>query len=107
MNSTLTISKAELNEGQPKRVLVDGLPVCLAKVQGQIYAIGDTCTHSDAALSDGELNGFEIECWLHGAQFDIRTGQALTPPAIGAVAKFNVIDKGDTVEISAGDRDGE
>lgn len=101
MNAMTTLSKSELSANSPKRILIDGRPVCVALVEGAVYAIGDTCTHSDASLSDGEINGFEIECWLHGAQFDLRTGAALTPPAIGAVAKYDVLDNGDSVTITA------
>ena len=46
-----------------------------------------------------QMNGYEIECWLHGASFDVRTGQALTPPAVSPVETFSVKDNGETVEI--------
>ena len=95
----VSISKENIREGKPVQVNVNGTPVCVARVGDDFYAIADTCSHSDASLSEGEMNGFEIECWLHGASFDIRTGQALTPPAVAPVEVFSVKDNGETVEI--------
>lgn len=95
-----TFLKSELTPGSPKLIMVDGVPVCVALVDGEIYAIGDTCTHSDASLSEGELNGALIECWLHGAEFDMRTGEAVTPPATAPAKKFSVHIDGENVTVS-------
>jgi 3-phenylpropionate/trans-cinnamate dioxygenase ferredoxin subunit len=62
--------------------------------------VADTCTHSDASLSEGEVNGFKIECWLHGAEFDLRSGAALTPPATQALQSFKVQRNGNQLVIS-------
>ncbi len=68
----------------PGKTLVDveGEMVALFHVDGQWYAIDDVCTHDGGPLADGELHGFRIACPRHGAKFDIRTGAALTMPAI-------------------------
>ncbi len=95
-----TIKKSELTPGVPKLVMVDDTPVCVALIDGEAFAIGDTCTHSDASLSEGELNGSLIECWLHGAEFDMRTGEAVTPPATAPAKKFDVHIDGEDVTIS-------
>lgn len=95
-----TFAKSDLTSGTPKLVMVDGTPVCVAMIDGEIYAIGDTCTHSDASLSEGELSGTLIECWLHGAEFDMRTGEAVTPPATAPATKFHVQVDGENVTIS-------
>jgi len=95
-----TFSKSELTPGVPKLVMVDGVPVCVALFEDQVYAIGDTCTHSDASLSEGEMNGPLIECWLHGAEFDIRTGAVATPPATAPATKFHVTIDGENITIS-------
>lgn len=95
-----TFAKSDLTPGTPKLVMVDGTPVCVAMIDGEIYAIGDTCTHSDASLSEGELSGALIECWLHGAEFDMRTGEAVTPPATVPATKFQVQVDGENVTIS-------
>ena len=96
---TTTFAKSELTPGAPKLVMVDGVPVCVALFEDQVYAIGDTCTHSDASLSEGEMNGPLIECWLHGAEFDLRTGEALTLPANIAAKTYPVSINDDVVEI--------
>jgi 3-phenylpropionate/trans-cinnamate dioxygenase ferredoxin component len=62
-------------------VEVDERLVALFHVSGQFYAIDDCCTHDGGPLAEGDLRGFSIVCPRHGAQFDIRTGQALTMPA--------------------------
>jgi 3-phenylpropionate/trans-cinnamate dioxygenase ferredoxin subunit len=97
---TTTFSKNELTPGTPKLVMVEGVPVCVALIESDVYAIGDTCTHADASLSEGELNGSLIECWLHGAEFDMRTGEVVTPPATAPATKFHVQVDGEAVTIS-------
>jgi len=60
---------------------VDGVQVALFNVEGQVYAIDDRCTHGNAWLSEGELDGFEVECPMHAGVFDIRSGAVLCQPA--------------------------
>lgn len=68
--------------GTALRVEVDGDAVALVHAEdGQIYAIEDYCSHADVALSEGEVEGCFIECWLHGSRFDLRTGEPTGPPA--------------------------
>ncbi len=62
--------------------LPDGDEVCVVKVQGEVYAFQNRCTHAEFPMSDGEMvDDFVIECGLHGAQFDVRTGKVLELPA--------------------------
>lgn len=89
-----------LISGQPTQVEVNGKPVCLTKVGDEVFAVSNICTHSFAELSDGEVNGFTIECWLHGADFDLRTGAALTLPATEPLETFSVARDGDDLIIS-------
>ena len=89
-----------LIEGKPVAVDVNGTPVCVARVGDEVFAVADTCTHSDASLSEGEVSGFKIECWLHGAEFDLRSGAALTPPATQALQSFKVQRNGNQLVIS-------
>jgi len=63
-------------------VEVDGEVVALFHVEGRFYAIDDVCTHDGGPLVDGELTGYKIACPRHGAKFDIRTGAALSMPAV-------------------------
>jgi 3-phenylpropionate/trans-cinnamate dioxygenase ferredoxin subunit len=58
---------------------------------GRVFAIDDTCTHQDASLSDGWLEGCEIECPLHASRFDLRTGQVDAPPAKKPVRTHRVM----------------
>ncbi len=89
-----------LVEGKPVAVEVNGTQVCVAKVGDEVFAVADTCTHSEASLSEGEITGSKIECWLHGAEFDLRTGEALTPPATAALKTFKVLRNGNQVTIT-------
>jgi len=89
-----------LIEGKPVAVDVNGTAVCVARVGDEVFAVADTCTHSDASLSEGEISGFKIECWLHGAEFDLRSGAALTPPATQALQSFKVKRNGNQLVIS-------
>ena len=88
-----------LTPGKPIRYEKNGESICVARVGNEVFAIGDTCSHSDASLSEGDISDFAIECWLHGASFDLRTGEALTPPAFSPVKKYSVTIDGDSVTI--------
>jgi 3-phenylpropionate/trans-cinnamate dioxygenase ferredoxin subunit len=72
----------EIPPGERLLVEIDGEPIAIFNVSGTFYAIGDVCTHDDGPLGDGELDGYQITCPRHGAHFDIRTGKALTLPAV-------------------------
>ena len=89
-----------LVDGKPVAIEVDGTPVCVVKVADEVFAVADTCTHSEASLAEGEVTGSKIECWLHGAEFDLKTGKALTPPATEALKTFNVKRIGNQVTIT-------
>ena len=64
--------------------------IVLANVEGEIYALLDQCSHQDFPLSDGELDGYRLECIYHGAAFDVSTGRAIQLPAIRPVRTFPV-----------------
>ena len=89
-----------LVEGKPVAIDVDGTPVCIVKVADEVFAVADTCTHAEASLAEGEVTGSKIECWLHGAEFDLKTGKALTPPATEALKTFNVKRNGNQLTIT-------
>ena len=89
-----------LVEGKPIAIDLDGVAVCVAKVGDEVFAVADTCTHSEASLSEGEIIGTKIECWLHGAEFDLRTGEALTPPATESLKSFKVKRNGNQLTIT-------
>lgn len=93
------LSYASLTPGKPVRIEKDGESICVARIGDEVFAIGDTCSHSEASLAEGDITDFKIECWLHGAEFDLRTGKALTPPATSPVHKYSVTVDGDSVTI--------
>ena len=86
-------------EGKPVRLTKNGKDVCVARVGNEVFAIEDNCGHQDAALSEGEQSGYKIECWLHSAEFDLRTGDALTPPASAPVKTYPVSVDGNNVVV--------
>jgi len=72
----------ELVPGHPRRALVGGRAVLVVRDQdATIYAVDDTCAHAEISLADGFVEGSTVECWAHGARFDLTTGAALTLPA--------------------------
>jgi 3-phenylpropionate/trans-cinnamate dioxygenase ferredoxin subunit len=78
----------------------DGAPVPVAVVRdadGEYHAINDICTHGQVSLSDGEVLGCLIECWLHGSQFDLRTGKPMQLPATKPVAVYPLKIDGENV----------
>ncbi|GAB2889416.1 non-heme iron oxygenase ferredoxin subunit [Streptomyces deserti] len=79
-----------LEEGVPRRFEVEGVPVSLVLAEKQVFAIHDVCSHSAVSLSEGEVDGCTVECWLHGSRFDLRTGQPLDPPATRPVPVYPV-----------------
>ena len=94
------ISFSTLVDGKPQKISLGEKDVCVARIGEEVFAVADTCTHSDASLSEGDVSNYKIECWLHGAEFDLRTGEAITPPAVQALETFEVRRDGDTVTIS-------
>lgn len=98
--ASTSIQISELTTGKPQKITVGSKDVCVVRVADEVFAIADICTHADASLAEGEVSGEKIECWLHGAEFDLRTGAALTPPATEALETFEVSRDGDTVTIS-------
>jgi len=98
--ASTSLQLTQLAAGKPQKITVGANEVCVVRVADEVFAVADICTHSDASLAEGEVNGEKIECWLHGAEFDLRTGAALTPPATEALETFEVSRDGDTVTIS-------
>ena len=98
-------SLSELPDGSVLGVDVDGKLVCLANVDGEVYAFADKCSHRDFPLSNGELDTDDctITCEWHGAIFDCRTGAVLGPPAVVPIPVYACrVDGGDVyVDVTA------
>ena len=90
---------SELSSGQMKWVLADRERVLLANVDGSFYAMSDECGHQRTPLSRGELDGYVVECPLHFAQYDVRTGELLCGPLAEDVAVYEVMVEADTVYV--------
>jgi 3-phenylpropionate/trans-cinnamate dioxygenase ferredoxin component len=89
--------KSEIGPGEVKRI--EDPPIAVFNVGGTLFAISDICTHAEASLSEGRVDGETVECPLHGACFDLRTGQALTPPAVEPVQTFPVVVQEDEIYV--------
>ena len=88
---------AEVPEEGAIRVDLGGKPVCIARSEGEVFALLDICSHADVALSEGDVEDGKIECWLHGSLFDLRTGEPTGLPATRPVPTFPVTVEGDDV----------
>jgi 3-phenylpropionate/trans-cinnamate dioxygenase ferredoxin component len=93
-------SLADLADETAVGVEVDGVPICVARTQGEVLAISDICSHADVNLSDGDVESGTVECWLHGSRFDLRTGQPTGLPANRPVPSYPVIVDGDDVFVA-------
>lgn len=92
----------DLPPGEAVRVEAD-VPLAVFNVDGELYAIDDTCTHQDASLADGWLEGCEVECPLHASRFDLRTGRVDAPPAKKPVRTHEVTVEGGQVYLALSD----
>jgi len=90
---------AQLQDRKPVRLEKNGQAICVTRVGQEVFAFADTCTHAEASLAEGDITDFKIECWLHGAEFDLRSGAAVTLPATEAVKTYAVRIDGDSVTI--------
>jgi nitrite reductase/ring-hydroxylating ferredoxin subunit len=82
---------------------VEGRPVALFEVDGEYHAIGNTCTHEGGSLCEGMLVDTTVTCPLHGAAFDVTSGEALGPPADEAVDNYKVTVEDGEIKISFAD----
>ena len=89
----------ELETLSPRRFVVDGTPVCVVRIDDQVYAVHDTCSHAEVSLSEGEVDPLtkDIECWKHGSCFSLETGEPDSLPAYLPVATFRIWTEGDDV----------
>ncbi len=90
---------ASLPSGERIFIEVDGKPIVIFNLAGNLYAIGDVCTHDDGPLGDGDLEGEEIVCPRHGARFDLRTGKVTSMPAVVDIPAYPVRVVDGTIKI--------
>jgi 3-phenylpropionate/trans-cinnamate dioxygenase ferredoxin subunit len=100
MTITRICSVGDIEPGTAQKFVVDGVHVAVVRFDGEdFYAIGDTCSHADVSLSEGEVDPGDrhIECWKHGSRFSLETGEPDTLPATRPVPTYTVKVEGDDV----------
>ena len=93
------IKLSEFADNPVVKIDINGTTVAVFKVDEDFYAIQNMCSHSEADLADGEVYDCKVECPLHGAEFDLKTGEALTLPATKRVAVFTTEVDGDSLVV--------
>lgn len=96
-------SAGEIPVGEARAVEVAGTPVALYNVDGEFFATNNVCSHDEAYLAEGWLEEDVVICPAHGAEFSVRTGEALSLPASEPVATYPVRVEGDDVYVAVGD----
>jgi 3-phenylpropionate/trans-cinnamate dioxygenase ferredoxin component len=91
---------ADIRPGEAVRLAGD-VPISVFNVDGELYAIDDTCTHQDASLADGWIEDCTVECPLHASCFDLRTGKPTGPPAKVPVRTHRVVIQDGHVYVDA------
>lgn len=91
----------EIEPGQARLVDVKGKRIALFNVDGQFFAVDNTCTHKGGPLAEGEISGHEVTCPWHGATFDVRTGEVVNLPAPRGIARYGVRVTGIDIEVEA------
>jgi 3-phenylpropionate/trans-cinnamate dioxygenase ferredoxin component len=91
----------ELASGTVRRFDVGAHRIALVHIDDGFYAVGDTCSHEDYSLSEGDVlvESCEIECWKHGSMFDLRTGEPRSLPATKPVPVYRIVVEGDDVMV--------
>ena len=80
MSFVRACSTGEVASGTALAVTVDDVAVAVVHDEDEWYAVYDECSHAAIPLSEGDVEGAQIECWLHGSRFDLRTGMPTEPP---------------------------
>ncbi len=89
----------ELKSGEAKLIEINGREIALFNCEGKYYAVDNDCTHVGGPLCDGEVCGTTVTCPWHGAEFDLKSGQALAPAAEKDINTYNVHVDGDIIKI--------
>lgn len=75
MGKVIVGKASELTSGKMQKATIDGRDILVANIDGNFFAMDDTCTHAGASLSEGKIDGKTVTCGWHGAQFDCTTGK--------------------------------
>ena len=99
MPFTKVATLSEIQPGMGKQVDVGGRKIALFNIEGKVFAIDDTCTHRGGPLHEGTVANGVVTCPWHGAQFDLATGNVVSPPARTGEKSYPVQIVGDEVQI--------
>jgi 3-phenylpropionate/trans-cinnamate dioxygenase ferredoxin component len=80
----------ELHDGERLFVEIGGKPIVIFKIAGNFFSIADVCSHDDGPVGEGKLEGYNITCPRHGAQFDVRSGKVVQMPAVVDIPAYPV-----------------
>ena len=89
----------DVRADQALAVTIGQYDVAIARDGDEFFALQDLCSHAEVALTEGEVADCQIECWLHGSMFDLRTGKPTTYPATEPVSTFAVEVRDDGVYV--------
>lgn len=100
MSRWVTVAKKrEVPEGSTRAFSVEGRQVAITYVNGEFYAYFNACSHMDLPLDEGRLAGTILECPHHGATFELKTGEALSMPAVTPLEMYKVKVEGEEIKI--------
>ena len=94
----------EIADGEVRTYEVEGERIAIARANGQLHAVQNVCSHDDGPLGDGAVDGYCIVCPRHGARFDVRTGEALTMPAVSPIESFPVKEEAGMIVLALPER---
>ncbi|MGL4173337.1 MAG: non-heme iron oxygenase ferredoxin subunit [Actinomycetota bacterium] len=98
MSYQAALSLSELPTVGAVRVMLNGNSVAVVRAEdGTVHAVADTCSHAEVSLSEGEVEGCAIECWLHGSRFDLRSGEPTGLPATQPIDVYPVRIDGEDI----------
>jgi len=90
MNSIKICKISEIPNGSVKKFAINDREITICKINQKIFAIDDNCSHNEASLEQGFIEEYEIECPMHGARFDVRTGEVTCLPAVSPIKTYKV-----------------
>ena len=92
----------DIAPGTAQRFPLGGTHIAVVRIDDDVYAIGDTCSHQKISLSEGDIppENKSLECWKHGSEFSLETGEAVTLPATKAVPTYDVrVEDGEIIVV--------
>jgi len=91
--------KSDVSEGKAIKIEKNGLTLAVFNLNGEYYVTDDVCTHGPGSLSEGEINGDEVECDFHNGAFNIKTGEPTAPPCMIPLKTYKTHFESDEVTI--------